>query len=394
MPLIKTQINCPNCRQMIAAEIEQLFDVGQDPASKSRLLSGQFNLANCPHCDYHGNLATPLVYHDHEKELLLTFMPSDLNMPQNEREKALGSIITPMVNAMPQEERKGYLLNPQATFTLQGLVERILAEDGVTKEMIDAQQTRVNLIQRLAGIEDEEALEVEVKEEDANIDGEFFTLMNRLIESTMAQGDQNSAQALTALQQKLLPLTTFGKELQEQSKEVEAAVAELQEIGEKLSRENLLELVINAPNEIRMNAYVSLARPGFDYEFFGLLTEKVEASEGDEKERLEKLRETLLETTKQMDEQLEARLKISAENLKILLAAEDLRAATLQNLPAIDEYFIQVLNAEVNAAKEAKNKEYEDKLMIIVGTINEASQAQEGGGPDMQLIQELVEADD
>lgn len=63
----KTQINCPNCRQLIVADIEQLFDFSEDPSAKQILLSGAFNMARCPLCGFQGNLATPIVYHDAEK---------------------------------------------------------------------------------------------------------------------------------------------------------------------------------------------------------------------------------------------------------------------------------------------------------------------------------------
>ena len=89
----QTQIACPRCRQMIAANIEQLFDVTQDPQAKQRLLGGASNMARCPHCGYQGRLATPVVYHDNEKELLLTFFPPELGMPLNEQEKLIGPMI-------------------------------------------------------------------------------------------------------------------------------------------------------------------------------------------------------------------------------------------------------------------------------------------------------------
>ena len=63
----KTRINCPNCRQPVVAEIEQLFDIGADPQAKQKLLSGAVNVLQCQSCGYVGSLATPLVYHDPEK---------------------------------------------------------------------------------------------------------------------------------------------------------------------------------------------------------------------------------------------------------------------------------------------------------------------------------------
>ena len=52
-------LTCPNCRQPILADVEQLFDVGVDPSAKQRFLSGAVNIVQCPNCGYQGSLATP-----------------------------------------------------------------------------------------------------------------------------------------------------------------------------------------------------------------------------------------------------------------------------------------------------------------------------------------------
>jgi DNA-directed RNA polymerase subunit RPC12/RpoP len=108
----QTQISCPRCRQMIPANVEQLFDVTHDPQAKQRLMSGQSNYARCPHCGYEGRLATPVVYHDNEKELLLTFFPAELGLPVNEQETMIGPLIKQVVDRLPAEKRKGYLFKP------------------------------------------------------------------------------------------------------------------------------------------------------------------------------------------------------------------------------------------------------------------------------------------
>ena len=145
------------------------------------------------------------------------------------------------MKTLPQEKRKGYLLNPQATLTMQGLVERILEKDGITREMLQAQQQRLALIQRMANMTDKAALEEAARQEDAMIDAEFFTLISRLAQAAMSAGDQNSARRLAELQRSLLPVTTFGQEIQNQSKEVETAMADLRALGNNMSREALLE---------------------------------------------------------------------------------------------------------------------------------------------------------
>src|SRR5258706_13588027 len=102
----QTHIACPRCKQMISASVEQRFDATYEPASKQRLLSGQSNYARCPYCGYEGRLTTPIVYHDHEKEWLLTFSPAELSPPLNEQERLIGPLIKQVMDRLPSEERK------------------------------------------------------------------------------------------------------------------------------------------------------------------------------------------------------------------------------------------------------------------------------------------------
>ena len=145
----QTQVNCPQCRQPIVSDLQQLFDAGENPHDKQIFLAGAFNIAQCPHCGFQGMLTMPLVYHDPEKEILLTYFPPEIGLPIEEQQKSIGPMINRIVNNLPQEKRKGYLLNPKTMFTLQGMLETILEADGITKEMIKAQEERMNLIQRL-----------------------------------------------------------------------------------------------------------------------------------------------------------------------------------------------------------------------------------------------------
>jgi hypothetical protein len=176
----KTRINCPHCRQPITADVDQLFDAGVDPSAKQRLLSGAANVINCPFCGYQGNLATPIVYHDPEKELLISFVPQEIGLPRDEQERLIGGLINQVINKLPFDKRKAYLLQPQSSLTLQGLVERILEKDGITREMIQAQQSRLDLIQRLVTAKDDEVRVAIAKQEDKLIDASFFSLLRRL----------------------------------------------------------------------------------------------------------------------------------------------------------------------------------------------------------------------
>lgn len=385
----KTSVNCPNCRQPVIADITQLFDVAVDQTAKQQLISGAFNLIQCPRCGYNGNLATPIVYHDPEKELLLTYVPAELGIPRNEQERLVGGLINQVVNHLPQEKRKAYLLRPQSTLTMQGLVERVLEADGITREMIQAQQQKLSLIQRLLSASGEARTEI-AKQEDQLIDAEFFTLVSRIAEAALAAGDEAGARQLAELQQSLLPVTTFGQQLQEQTKEIEAAVASLQEVGENLTRESLLDLIIKAPSETRLQALVSLTRPGIDYQFYQILSDRIDKARGDGRARLINIRDTLLRLTEEIDQQQARREATAKQQVDQVLSAPDPVAYLEQNMPAVDDFFLRGLDAAMQEARQTGDLEKGAKIQKIV----EFLQSLSAPPPEVEFIESLVDAPD
>lgn len=388
--MARARINCPNCKQPILADIQQIFDVGEDPELKARLLSGMFNFVQCPVCGYQGNLASPIIYHDPAKELLLTFVPPELGLPQYEQERIVGSLINQVINRLPAEQRKGYLLRPQAHLTMQSLVERVLEADGITKEMIQAQQKRSELLRRLVTATDDDVRLEILKQEAALVDAELFSLLSRLLEMASATQDQESVSRLRAVHALLLEHTEIGRSIRQQSQEIQEAIKTLQAAGRELTREKLLDMVIDAPNEIRLSALVSLARPGLDYQFFQLLSDRIENESGAEKERLMKLRENLLELTRQIDLQLEARTGQARKLLEQILAAKDVTAATQENLDQVDEFFLNALNERLEASRKSGDLDLIGKLQQINGVIQRAA----APPPEIQFIEELLDAPD
>lgn len=386
----KTRISCPNCRQPMIADINQLFDVGAEPAYKQLFLSGSFNLAQCPNCGYQGNLASPIVYHDPQKELLLTYVPPELGLPRDEQERLLGSLTNQVVNRLPQEQRKAYLLRPQAHLTIQSLVERVLEADGITREMIQGQQKRLNLLQRLMTAPDVETRQTMLEDEGALVDAQFFALLGRLGEIAVAGGDQEGVRRLETLQAELLAQTEFGRQIKEQSEEMQAAIRSLQEAGQGLTREKLLDIVVKAPTEARLGALVSLARTGMDYPFFQLLSERVDRSRDKGRERLISLREKLLALTSEYDAQVEARRQAARQFLAQLLKAENVRETTLQALPAIDDFFVAELNDEMERVRGSGDLERLSQLQQIMTVLQEASTPP----PEIALIEKLMDVAD
>ncbi len=390
MPPQKTQISCPRCRQPVVAQIEQLFDITSDPGAKQRLLGSVSNFAVCQSCGYNGPLATPIVYHDADKELLLTYFPGELGMPINEQEKLIGPLITQVTNRLPPEKRKAYLLRPQSFLTYQSLIERVLGADGITPEMIQAQQKRVSLVERLLGATSAEVRSEIIKQDAALFDAEFFAIFSRLVAGALNSGQEQAAHTMDELQKQLLAETEYGRKVASQNNEIQEAIKTLQAAGKGLDREKLLAILIEAPNDDRLNALVSFTRPGLDYLFFQSLTERLEKSSGEERKKLESLREKLLEITRKLDQRAEEEYKRAGALLNNLLAAENIQQATTEHIGEINDIFVEVLNRALQDANKKNDSALMPKLQQIVAVLQQAS----APPPELALLEEMLAAPD
>ncbi|HJQ14729.1 MAG TPA: CpXC domain-containing protein [Anaerolineales bacterium] len=385
----QTQIACPRCRQMITANIEQLFDVTQDPQAKQRLLGGVSNMARCPHCGYQGRLATPIVYHDNEKELLLTFFPPELNMQLNEQERMIGPMIKQVTDRLPPEKRKAYLLKPIPNLTYESMIQTILSKDGITPEMLKEQQERVQVIERLLQASSKDVRSELIKQNINLFDEQFFALFSRLAQSAAGSGQEPVARAMVDLQSQLLEETEFGRNLKESVGELEAATKELQEVGQGLTREKLLEIVLQSPSDARIRAYATIARGGMDYQFFQLLSERIDKASGEEKTRIESIREKLLDFTNEIDKQMEARYKQAQEFVDSLLAQEDVVKAVRDNLNNFTQDAVDVVNQMLRQASEKNDYTRMGKLQKMVEILREVSTP-----PEVGFIEQLLDAPD
>ncbi len=386
----QTQVSCPRCRQPVAVNVEQLFDITADPGAKQRLLSGASNTVRCPHCGNESRLATPIVYHDNEKELLLTFFPPEFGMPLNEQEKILGPHIKQVTEKLPPEKRKAYLFKPMPNLTYESMIETILGKDGITPEMLKTQQERVGLIDRLLQATSADVRSEMILQNERLFDEQFFALFSRLGQSAAGSGQAKLAEALASLQDQLLKQTEFGRGLAESVQELESATKSLQEAGQGLTREKLLELVIESPNDGRIRAYVSLARGGMDYSFFQMLTDKIEKATGDEKTKLENIRERLLDFTNEVDRQMEARYKQAQKFVDQLLMQEDIAKATQANLQNFTQDVVEIVQTMLRQASEKNDYTMMGKLQKVA----EVLQAASAPPPEYALIEKLLEAPD
>lgn len=387
----QTQVSCPRCRQPITATIEQLFDVSADPESKKRLLGRVSNYARCPFCKFDGPLSTPIVYHDNDKELLLTYFPSELGMTVNDQERLIGPLISQAMNRLPQEKRKAYLLRPQSFFTYQTMIEKILEKDGISKEILDENQKQLALIQRLMQTTTPSVRVDMIKQEADIINERFFALFERIVQSAMASGQDQVTQTFGLLQQELMDNTEYGKKVSEQMGEVEAAVKSLQDVGNQLTREKLIDLLIDAPSDARVNALIRLTRNGLDQSFFELFTARIEATPDGEKAKLLALQAKVVEIASNMDKAFEAQVEQAEKFIEALIAEQDIAKAATENIEAFqNELVVQVLEQKLRDAHEKQEGDRLSKLQQVLSILQQASTP-----PEVEFINAMVDiADD
>jgi hypothetical protein len=236
-------ITCPQCGVPFQAPVFSIIDVKHQPELKTALLSGQLNAAQCPSCGFVSYIAGPLLYHDPDKEFLAVYIPMQANIPEAERQQIIGELTNALMNALPPEERKGYMFTPQQFFDLENLIRKILELDGVTSEMIEASQRKIELLDRLLKLQgDEMAFNMAVAENKELLDREFFMILADAIGRYQALNQEDQVKALEALRERIMPLTEFGQRLLKQRKAVEA-------LGPRPTREQVQEAILKGDLE-------------------------------------------------------------------------------------------------------------------------------------------------
>ncbi len=391
----QTRIQCPQCGQPFTAIVDTIIDPATDPESKMRLLSGQVNNARCPNCGTPVNMAAPILYHDANKELLITFLPMELNLRKDQQEKAVGDLMRELTASLPKESMKGYFFNPKQALTLQGLIEMVLQADGITPEMMEQQRSRVKLIEGLLATP-EEQLEGFIQQNDAQIDAQFMQTLTVMAQRMAQEGQSELVEHLLGLQQYLIAYSSYGKTLVEQNRvqqETVAAMAdEINALGAEATREDFHKLAVKyAEDDHRLQALVGLARPAYDYEFFQELTEQINNATEGERAKLEALREKLMNLTAMVDQQSQMAVQEAVQLLQILASSPDPDALIRENLNAFDDTFMTVLTANIQESERQGNIQASAKLKDLYERVVTVLRA--NMDPALQLINELLGAE-
>jgi hypothetical protein len=383
-------LNCPNCHRPFMATVDTVVDPSQDPQAKGRLLSGQVNTIRCPNCGNMVTVAAPLMYHDASKELLIAFIPMELNLNKDQQEKTIGDLMRDL--KLTQSAMKGYVFQPRRALTMQNLIDQVLEADGVTPEMKDKQRARVRLLETLMQTPPE-MLESVVQQNDAIIDAQFFQTITVMAQRMLNEGRPDVAEPLIQLQQVIAELSTFGQQLIEKSRVQEQTVAEvaqeLEALGEDATREDFLNMALRyAEDDERLQALVGLARPAFDYTFFQEMSVRIGQAPAAERDALEGLRDKILELTTIIDQQQQVALREAAGLLQEIATAPDLDQAILANLPMLDDTFLAVLAANVQESERRGDLNASAKLKLIYEKVMGALRA--NMQPELRFINDLL----
>lgn len=375
-------IKCPVCGAHFSAPIESVIDVGRNPRLKGQFLRGNMNIAQCPQCGTQAPMTAPLLYHDPAHELALVLMPAELNLHHNDQQKIIGDFTNTLLNSLPPEERKAYILTPRTFLTMQSLINTVLEAEGITPEMLERQRAKAGLITDFLQAENEEALRRLVREHDTELDYEFFQILTASAQAAQADGQAEMAQALLGLRALLAELSSKGQ----------AAVAEVDAslgLGQTITREELLNQLQATQSNEEFETLVAAGRPLLDYAFFQNLTAQIEAaSDAETASQLKALRSKILDTTARQDEQARAKMQQASNLLKTILQAEDPQVAARQHLDEIDDAFFAVLTANMRYAETEKRNDLVQALQglanVVLGLLEERLP------PNVRLMNQLL----
>lgn len=389
------QVQCPSCGTPYQVAIFSIIDLGANPELKGAILGGQVNMASCPNCGMGGPLNVPLLIHDPEHQFLGVFAPppqqgSDTMQVQ----KAIGDLTQTLMRKLPTDKRRGYMLQPKQFMDWQRLLEQLWEFEGVTPEMLRRQRSQSELVQRLATLaNDPKALELAVDRDRELIDRDFFALLDRVLMMTSQQGQETGVQALLSIRNRLMETTEAGKEIKRIQDQVRAIVATL---SQQTTREELLDVILKAwqgeDGEEVANGLIMAVIPMLDYQFLMQVSTRLETADEDERERLESLRKTILAMQEQQQAAQQQMAQQMQSVLQDVLQAPDMTAKLREYIDILDENFLSLLAANIQAAQRNNSTAAARRLQQVydaaVGLMREQMPE------EMRLLNELMSAPD
>jgi hypothetical protein len=229
------------------------------------------------------------------------------------------------------------------------------------------------------------------------VDREFFALLDQIVLMARGQAQNGELAQILKLREHLLNRTEAGKVVKAQQERVRALIGK---ITPKMSREELADLVIDAwkadDGQQVVGTLAVAAGQLFDYQFLMTLSERIGASQGDERKRLEDLRQFLLQVQEQVSARQQQAQQAEAQQAQALLQevlqANDPAQALAEHADEIDESFLAILAANIQQAERAKATAAVRRLRTIYE--HAVAILQEDLPPDLKLLNQLLSASD
>lgn len=73
----KQSVKCPQCGHLSEITVWNSITVNDSPDLKADLLSGKVNMFKCSSCGYVALMSVPMLYHDEDKKLMISFSPTN-----------------------------------------------------------------------------------------------------------------------------------------------------------------------------------------------------------------------------------------------------------------------------------------------------------------------------
>ncbi len=392
-PPAPVQIRCPSCGTTYGLPLFTIIDLGVNPELKGALLGGQIHMAQCPNCGAGGPLSAPLLVHEPAHEFLGVFAPMQQSLDV-QQQKAIGDLTQTLMRKLPQEARKGYMLQPKQYSDWNRFMEQLWGFEGVTPEMLRRQRNQGELLQRLVGlVNDPKALDLVLQQRGADlVDRDFFAMLDRFI--MVAGGQGQETQPLLQLRNLLLDRTDAGRQIKARQDRVRAI---LQGLGANTTREQVLDTILNTWQEADgaelIGSLVVAVAPILDYQFLMLVSERLEASTNEtERSRLEELRNMIVAVQEQQAQSQQAMVQQVQQVLQQVLQAPDTAVALREMADYIDESFLAVLAANIQTAQRKNSHAAARRLQQVYDQA--VAMIQESLPDEMRLVNELLSAPD
>ncbi len=389
---MRTQITCPACQTPYAADVHQIVDVGQNPELKEALIAGYLNVAQCPACGAVTQISGPLLYHDPDHELFMVHVPVEMGLPLQEQEQLIGQMVQRAMDNLPPAERRGYMFQPETIFSMQTFMEMVFATEGITPEMIARQRDQSELLQKMVDADKDTQIQL-VNDNQEMIDETFFAMLRAMREAADGSSDEAVSLKLTNLQARLMRGTEVGRRLEKQQRALHEFSQDVRK-ADGLTPELLLKHVLaNRGDDSIIAALIVAGQPAFNYQFFLLLSERIEKRQksGIDATELLALRETLLNIQNEMEERSKEELEKAQQTLQSIVDAQDKVAAVRSKFAQIDNTVLYLLAASIQQAEDQGDAE---RIIVLqeVQTII-ANQMEQQAPPEIRLVNRLVRSD-